>query len=244
MNTLSFNGAVIRDRNEFLSLTDMWKAAGSKPDKAPANWVRQKATSDFIEHIAAAYDKHVNSHVIDISRGRGGGTWAHWQIGLAYAKFLNNDFHVWANEVVRARMEGRAAEHGDLRIAPLEAALLALAERVSELSKMADHRLAVAEYMSVRQAMDRAKADPKGRRKLQGALFRRLMDRAATTGVALRRDPHSPTQIWLFPIGFMNACMAEFGNALVAEHNDAIGRQGVLPFKKPVAVQTQEEARV
>jgi hypothetical protein len=48
--------------------------------------------------------------------------------------------------------------------------------------------------MSVRQAMDRAKADPKGRQSLQGKLFRCLMDRAAMDGVALRRDPHPPTQ--------------------------------------------------
>jgi hypothetical protein len=41
-------------------------------------------------------------------RGKGGETVAHWQIGLAYAKYLNPQFHMWCNEVVRAHMEGRA----------------------------------------------------------------------------------------------------------------------------------------
>jgi hypothetical protein len=70
------------------------------------------------------------------------------------------------------------------------------------------------------------------------------MDRAALDGVALRRNPHAVPQTWLFPVAFMDACMAAFGNALVAEHNDAVGAQGVLPFKRPVLVQTQDEARV
>jgi hypothetical protein len=242
MNTLSFNGSVIRDRNEFLCLTDMWKAAGSPQHKEPYNWARFEG-APFVAFVAETQNLCA-TQVFETQRGRTGGTWAHWQVALAYAKHLNHDFHMWCNEVVRAHMEGRTApRHDTTNVAALEAALLALTQKVTELSKMADHRLAVAEYMSVRQAMDRAKADPKGRRKLQGALFRRLMDRAVTSGVALRRDPHSPTQVWLFPISFMNAAMAEFGNALVAEHNDAIGRQGVLPFKKPAAVQAQEEVR-
>ncbi len=33
-------------------------------------------------------------------------TWAHWQIGLAYAKYLSPAFHAWCNEVVRGHMEG------------------------------------------------------------------------------------------------------------------------------------------
>ena len=35
-------------------------------------------------------------------------TWAHWQIGLAYAKYLSPEFHMWCNEVIRDRMEGKS----------------------------------------------------------------------------------------------------------------------------------------
>ena len=33
-------------------------------------------------------------------RGKGGAALAHWQVGMAYAKYLNHDFHMWCNEVV------------------------------------------------------------------------------------------------------------------------------------------------
>lgn len=38
--------------------------------------------------------------------GRAPGTWAHWQIALAYAKYLSPEFHIWCNTVVRDRMNG------------------------------------------------------------------------------------------------------------------------------------------
>ena len=33
---------------------------------------------------------------------------AHWQIALAYAKYLSPEFHMWCNTVVRERMEGHS----------------------------------------------------------------------------------------------------------------------------------------
>jgi hypothetical protein len=243
MNTLAFRGAVIRDRNEFLCLTDMWKAAGSPEHKNPAQWRRHPGTAEFIDHVGDIVCQQHN--IWRGEPGRTGGTWAHWQIGLAYAKHLSPEFHVWCNEVVRAHMEGRHAEPPrDPGIASLEAALKALAERVSQLALMADHRIAVAEYVSMREVLNRAGAEPKGRRSLQGRLSRSFHNRAREEGVALRRDPHSAQHQWLFPVAFANQCMVDFGNVMVAEHNNDIGRQMVLPFKKPALVQTQEEARV
>jgi hypothetical protein len=50
------------------------------------------------------------SHLWNSEPGRhNGATWAHWQIGLAYAKYLSPEFHAWCNEVVRAHMEGRGS---------------------------------------------------------------------------------------------------------------------------------------
>lgn len=244
MNTLAFRGAVIRDRNEHLCLTDMWKAAGSPEGKRPDDWKKDANNRGFLDHIAMAVNAPVEG-IWNGQRGRAGGTWAHWQVGLAYAKYLNHDFHMWVNEVVRAHMEGRAAgaRHDD-RLAPLEAALLALAEKVAELSKMADPRLAVAEFTSMREVLDRAGARPKGRRSLQGRLSRAFHDRARLAGVALRRNPHSAQHQWLFPVEFVKGCMAEFGAVWVAEHNEAIGRQGILPFTKPKVVRPSEEARI
>lgn len=101
--TLSFNGAMIRDRNEMLSLTDMWRAHGSDPARQPANWLVSADARHFIEVLNPG-----NSGVMT-KRGKGGGTFAHWQIGLAYAKYLSPEFHMWCNTVVRERMEHKPA---------------------------------------------------------------------------------------------------------------------------------------
>ncbi len=86
-----------------LSLTDMWEAAGSDPSKRPADWARKEG-AEFIAHMEAVLNMPVG-HIIRAQRGRNGGTWAHWQIGLAYAKYLSPEFHMWCNEVVRAHIQ-------------------------------------------------------------------------------------------------------------------------------------------
>lgn len=115
---LSYQGTEIRERGEMLSLTDMWKAGGSDPSKAPAQWLRSDAAQEFVSFVADL--QHANSHddVLTVDRGgRSPGTWAHWHVGLAYAKYLSPEFHVWCNQVVRAYMEGRlgSAPANDVR---------------------------------------------------------------------------------------------------------------------------------
>lgn len=105
-SALAFNGVAIRDRGEMLSLTDMWKAQGADPQKAPAQWQRLPQAVEFIEYVEVIVGK---SHDNLVQTNRRGGTYAHWQIGLAYAKYLSPEFHMWCNTVVRERMEGRTA---------------------------------------------------------------------------------------------------------------------------------------
>lgn len=107
-SNLIFNGIVIHDKSEKLSLTDMWKAAGGDLARQPSEWLRSSDAKRFIEFLSDTQNLG-NSQVIKIQRGKGGGTWAHWQIALAYAKYLSPEFHMWCNQVVRAHMEGRAA---------------------------------------------------------------------------------------------------------------------------------------
>lgn len=92
---------MIRDRNEMLSLTDMWKAHGGDLARQPSNWLASAEAKNFIEVLNPG-----NSGIIT-KRGKNGGTYAHWQIAMAYAKYLSPEFHMWCNEVVRERMEGR-----------------------------------------------------------------------------------------------------------------------------------------
>ena len=88
---IEHNGVSVRnsDNGEFYCLTDMWKACGSDPNKKPADWQRKEG-APFIEFIEENL-KVPSGHIELIRVVRGGndpGTWAHWQIALAYAKYL------------------------------------------------------------------------------------------------------------------------------------------------------------
>jgi hypothetical protein len=52
-------------------------------------------------------------------RGRRGGTWAHWQLALPYARYLSPGFHLWCNTVVRAAMARHAGPPAALDHDPL-----------------------------------------------------------------------------------------------------------------------------
>lgn len=80
-----YNGEVIRDRDEMLSLTDMWKAAGAPDGRAPADWSALTTTREFVEVVSATHNAGFPG--IIAKKGKNGGTWAHWQIALAYAKY-------------------------------------------------------------------------------------------------------------------------------------------------------------
>lgn len=107
-NVLSYRGAMISDRGETLSLTDMWKAAGAPANQDPAQWSRSAAAEAFIEAVSVNMGISHNK-LVETKAGRSGGTWAHWQVAFAYAKYLSPDFHMWCNEVVRAHMVGKHA---------------------------------------------------------------------------------------------------------------------------------------
>ncbi|MFL7903610.1 KilA-N domain-containing protein [Azospirillum argentinense] len=109
-----YNNVVIRDRDGMLNMTDMWKAAGSPDGRAPADWRALESTKEFVAHIEAAFvagKSGIETRKGGGGRGVGGGaTWAHWQIGMAYAKYLSHEFHAWCNSVVRAHMEGKVLD--------------------------------------------------------------------------------------------------------------------------------------
>ena len=107
-----YQGVKINERGEMLSLTDMWKAAGSDPSRRPAEWLRSAEATRFIEFLAETVTMG-NSHsdlVVTLNGGKKPGTFAHWQIAMAYAKYLSPAFHAACNVIVRAHMEGKQPE--------------------------------------------------------------------------------------------------------------------------------------
>jgi len=102
--SFNYNSKTINNRGEMLSLTDMWKAAGSPDNKRPDDWKKDSSNRSFIAHVSLMLNTPEKGIWKGI-RGNKGGTWAHWHIALAYAKYLSHEFHVWCNTVVRERME-------------------------------------------------------------------------------------------------------------------------------------------
>ncbi|TXP19175.1 KilA-N domain-containing protein, partial [Escherichia coli] len=105
---LEYNGTLIREREEMLSLTDMWRAAGAEERNRPVFWERNQIGQEFISFVADNFKTEI-SQVWQTRRDRSGGTWAHWQIALAYAKYLSHEFHAYCNTVVREHL-GRMRE--------------------------------------------------------------------------------------------------------------------------------------
>jgi hypothetical protein len=101
---LVFSGTNIRNRDDLLCLTDMWRAAGGDESKRPAEWLRQEGPQEFVRFIADNLNMGID-HIIIGERGKDGGTWAHWQIGVAYAKYLSPELHAYVNQVFRNHME-------------------------------------------------------------------------------------------------------------------------------------------
>lgn len=108
MKSLVLNDKEIsHNGKDMISLTDMWKAAGSPKVKAPKFWLGQDATQMFLEALSVANRSNPDLLLKKKKGGRGigGNTEAHWQIALAYAKYLSPQFHIQCNEWIRERME-------------------------------------------------------------------------------------------------------------------------------------------
>jgi hypothetical protein len=119
--TLSYQGSRIRLRGAMLNLTDMWQAADRPPNRRPSDWLALEETGRFRTHAgthrADATDLfapnaglagicHLDSDgLVATLRGNQGGTWAHWQLALTYARDLSLPFHLWCNTVIRAAMQ-------------------------------------------------------------------------------------------------------------------------------------------
>lgn len=242
---LIYQKQVIGAKNEMLSLTDMWRAAGSDENRNPFEWQRKEG-SEFVKFFAEMHNTP-NSRIIDTKRGKGGGTFAHWQIALAYAKYLSPEFHMWCNSVVRERMEGKSVSVASLpddvldmirrtdgisrmlshKITVMEGTVSAIERRDRELMLLADPRRAALDVVSVRQLLEDARALQKTRTGLNRRLGCALRNQAAQTdGCAAWKCPH--TGVWLFKRDLAMTFMKQFGNAMVKAHNDKISGQGVL----------------
>jgi hypothetical protein len=97
------------DERRLVNVTQMWRAVGSPPNKRFADW-RRRVGASFIRDLAKDRGVAIR-HLIRVSRKKGtdpGATWAHWQVAVAYAKYLSNEFHRFVNDAFREWAEERA----------------------------------------------------------------------------------------------------------------------------------------
>lgn len=98
---------VTADGDRLINLTEMHKASGASENRNPYEWSRKEG-SGFIEDLARNLNTPKN-RIWKSKRGKHlGGTWAHWQVALAYAKYLSHEFHRFVNEAFREWAEEKA----------------------------------------------------------------------------------------------------------------------------------------
>lgn len=100
----TINGIAIRFDGKLVNMTNLWKAAGGDKSKQPKFWLRRGTTLEFLASLAGKV-KVTQDHLLTMKRGKGGGTFAHWQIALAYAKYLSPEFHIAANKIIKRYIE-------------------------------------------------------------------------------------------------------------------------------------------
>lgn len=113
MSDLILRGKLIAtDDQGRLSLTDMWRLAGEEYSKRPFSWVRLPTTKAMHEALKARLSRNKNqaetppdskdgaTQLVATRRGRrGGGTFAHIILALAYAEYLNPELGVEVREI-------------------------------------------------------------------------------------------------------------------------------------------------
>lgn len=102
MKSITLGGQPLKTNAEGLvSLTDLFKAgklAGwTEGKQSPYEWSRRDG-EQFIGFVAENLNT-AHCRIYKATKGKGGGTFAHWQIALAYAKYLSPELHMQVNEV-------------------------------------------------------------------------------------------------------------------------------------------------
>lgn len=243
---LQFNGVGIHERGEMLSLTDMWKAAGADQSKRPVEWLRSKDAQAFCEHLELMVG---NSHLFEVGRGRSSATFAHWQVGLAYAKYLSPEFHLWCNKIVRSYMEGRVVPvAGDTELdvrtngivrsirhevavmkqqnAELVAVVSSVKAELQDMMDRANRRIGSLEYIPVLDVLKEHDIPAKGRRGLSQRCSTLLRRYSLLHEHPMRES--GETGRWLYHVDAIKGWLKEQGLDIFRRHKAKLAGDGEL----------------
>lgn len=100
-----FEGHTVRRDGDYMSLTELWRAAGSPIYKRPAEWLRREG-KEFVEHVSGMVESHTAAVFSEMGGRKNGSTWAFRLIALAYAEYLSPALHRHVLEVYTAYVDG------------------------------------------------------------------------------------------------------------------------------------------
>ncbi|HLP41980.1 MAG TPA: KilA-N domain-containing protein, partial [Fibrobacteria bacterium] len=102
------SAAVSVNKDGLISLTDLWKVGGEKKHQHPSRWTKNEENVRFIDEVAKKLNSPLEGMLKSTSGRYSGGTFAHWQVALAYAKWLSPALHMQVNEIYARYKAGDA----------------------------------------------------------------------------------------------------------------------------------------
>ncbi|MCT8165635.1 MULTISPECIES: KilA-N domain-containing protein [unclassified Pseudomonas] len=105
-----YQGQAVRFNSDgWINATDVARRFGKKPIK----WLELPSTKSYM----AALERHLCHEVrksdfklVEAIRGRRAGTWLHPKLAVAFARWLDDDFAVWADLHIDALLRGELNE--------------------------------------------------------------------------------------------------------------------------------------
>lgn len=245
---LVYKGEIIRDKGEMLSLTDMWKAAGSPAGRAPADWRALGSTIEFAGHVSEILNagKSGNDLFVVTRGGRASGTMAHWQMGLAYAKYLAPEFHMWCNQVVRERMEAKPAPSvpmvmddemrkifGGIVKTVVHAQLTDVMPQLVA-GYIAEHNLSIADGVTAGEVCDLSRVSAKYPRGISARVSRQMVRFCAVRNIDVPVTRMGRVRAMVFPTYAAREWLDLEGRGLIKRWVNEKAGQGSLRLVKPV----------
>lgn len=86
----------------WINATDIAKRFGKRID----HWLDNAETQRYMESLARHLNTPDSGYLIKTQRGRSGGTWLHPKMGVAFARWVDVDFGVWADMQIDALLRG------------------------------------------------------------------------------------------------------------------------------------------
>lgn len=104
-----YQGQAVRFNSEgWINATDVAKRFG----KRPVDWLKQGETKEYLKALAEALTCDAGS-LVETSKARsdrGGGTWFHPKLAVAFARWLDLKFAVWCDLHIDALLRGELNE--------------------------------------------------------------------------------------------------------------------------------------